>query len=78
MKEEKAVRDWKNAAGVDDKLFMREVSALIRAIRADEREKCAKVAYNEACCHNSGNSTWDRNVAENIAAAIRSAKQGGR
>jgi hypothetical protein len=38
------------------------IAAFIRAVRADEREKCAKAAKER---------TWDPQLGDNIAAAIR-------
>lgn len=70
MKEEKAVRDWKNAAGVDSRLFMREVTALIRAVRLQEREKCAKTAEEMGKIRENAYPTYYRAGCE-IAAAIR-------
>jgi len=58
MKELKAVRDWKDAAGVDSRLFLREVNALVKAVRED----AAKVA---------GNVADTAGVGKEIAAAIR-------
>ena len=59
-KEEKEVREWKYAAGVDSRLFTREVTALVRAVR----EECAKVV--EQC----GNDE----LYEAIADAVRKGK----
>ncbi len=56
------------------RIAYRELKEFERAVRED----CAKVAFNEACCHNSGNTTWDRNVAENIASPIRGKREGGK
>ena len=68
LKEEKAVKDWGDAAGVDRKHFLREVSALIRAVRADEREKCAKISETHKCGREGCACEHE------IAAAIREGK----
>ena len=60
MKELKAVRDWKDAAGVDSRLFLREVNALVKAVRED----AAKVAENTPYKLCDG-------CAKHLAAAIR-------
>jgi len=44
MKELKAVREWKDAAGVDSRLFLQEVNALVKAVREDERNIILKKA----------------------------------
>lgn len=56
LKEEKAVRDWKNAAGVNSRIFMREVTALVRAVRED----CAF----RVRCASAGEFTIEVGVAE--------------
>ena len=45
--------------------------SFLTAIKKAVREDAAKVAYEEALMHKSGNAKWDVNVGENIAAAIR-------
>ena len=73
LKEEKAVKDWGDAAGVDRKHFLREVSALIRAVRADEREKCAEVVEKYNPARESDNcSTFAKH---GIAVAIREVRE---
>jgi len=47
--------------------FKKMLTALVRACYED----AAKVAYEEALMHKSGNAKWDVNVGENVAAAIR-------
>lgn len=47
LTEEKAVREWKNAAGVDPKMFIREVTALRRAVYED----CARYIETDGRGH---------------------------
>ena len=53
MKELKAVRDWKDAAGVDSRLFLREVNALVKAVREDAAKLC-EAASSPASITNAG------------------------
>lgn len=52
-------------------IAMKKITALVRAVREDEREKCAKVAESEEL---SGMDSTSANHALEIAAAIRGKK----
>jgi len=64
LKQEKAVRDWKNAAGVDNKHFLREVRELVRAIQ----ERDARIV-EEAIADDCGCRTCE--VLSDVAEEIR-------
>lgn len=68
-----AVAEWKAAESTLDAILAMGLVPDEAAIRADEREKCAKVAEQSMLpCDVSGSLILDRYTADTIAAAIRS------
>jgi hypothetical protein len=77
LEEEADFRTWIVVVlGKEDKLVSKRIAALVRAVRAEERERCAKVAeapypFDISVWRESTKQEMTGKMARSIAAAIR-------